>query len=233
MKKNFVFLIFAILLSACSIGLDQFLNTQPTFTPAPTFTNTPTNVPTFTPTVPTPTFTVTPTLIGQKTRTSIPELTSTPLPVTPLPSITPVSLVPQVKMPSFVSISVSNPEFYKGKECPPSSVIFTAQAGSPNVVFVVLFVRFKSKLTGTTSEWTSITMQSSNIPGSFTHELVPLEMKALDYFENAWVQYQLVSTDANSNPIGRTDIFDERLTLLECVPTPTSTITITPTVLVP
>jgi hypothetical protein len=63
--------------------------------------------------------------------------------------------------------------------------------------------------------------------------LVPSEMKAVDLFENAWVQYQLVVTDANSNQIGKTDVFSERLTLLECVPTPVPTESVTPTALVP
>ena len=73
----------------------------------------------------------------------------------------------------------------------------------------------------------------NNGAGTFSHDLVPLEMKADDLFENAWVQYQLVATDVKSNQVGRTDVFSERLTLLECVPTPTPTASITSTVLVP
>jgi len=196
-------------------------------------------MPTFTPTVPTPTFTVTPTLVGQKKKTSTPnasptQLIFTPLGVTSLPSATPVVLVTQVKMPGFFSISVSDEAFYKGTECLPVSVKFTAQVADPvNVAFVLLFVRFKSKQTGVTSEWTdSILMQSISV-GTFTHDLVPLEMKGRDYFENAWVQYQLVAQDSNSKELGRTDIFSERLTLLECVLTPAPTASVTPTVLVP
>ena len=75
----------------------------------------------------------------------------------------------------------------------------------------MLFVRFKSKLTGTTSKWTSIPMEKQTMgAGTFTHDLVPLEMKAVDSFENAWVQYQIVSTDINSKQVGKTDIFSER-----------------------
>jgi hypothetical protein len=239
MKKISVLLICAVLLSACSMTLDQFLGRPATSTPAPTFTNTPTDMPTFTPTVPTPTFTVTPTLAGQKKKTSTPNasptlLIFTPLSVTSLPSMTPVVLVTQVKMPGFFSISVSDEAFYKGTECLPLSVKFTAQVADPvNVAFVLLFVRFKSKQTGVTSEWTdSIIMQSISV-GTFTHDLVPLEMKGRDYFENAWVQYQLVAQDSNSKELGRTDIFSERLTLLECVLTPVPTASVTPTVLVP
>ena len=239
MKNFLILLACAMLLSACSMTVGQFLGAPPTPTAVPTFTSTPTDKPTFTPTVPTPTYTLTPTLVGLKTKTSTPnftptELLLTPLDVLALPSATPILLVTQVPMPGFVSISISDAAFYKGKACLPVSVKFTAQAADPaRTAFVVLFVRFKSKQSGATSEWTSITMENNQV-GTFTHDLVPQEMKALDLFENAWVQYQLVATDADSELIGRTDIFSERLTLLECVPTPTPPpASMTPTVLVP
>jgi len=241
MKKISLLMIFVAFLSACSMTVNEFLGIQPTAIVVPTFfTNTPTDAPTFTPTVPTPTFTSTPTLVGQKIKTSTPVFTPTPLiftpqGVTPLPTTTPIILVPTVAMPGFISISVSDEAFYKGKDCLPASVKFTAQVADPaNTAFVLLFVRFKSKQTGTTSEWTdSIAMQATGVPGTFVHELVPLEMKAAELFENAWVQYQLVATDSNSNKLGKTDIFSERLTLLECVPTPTPVASMTPTVLAP
>ena len=238
MKKISILLIFAMLLSACSMTIGQFLGVPPTSTAAPTFTNTPTDMPTITPTVPTPTFTTTPTMVGLKTKTSTPDFTPTqllltPLDVTLLPSETPISLITQVPTPGFVSISVSDEAFYKGKVCLPVSVKFTAQVAEPaSVAFVTLFVSFKSKQSGATSRWTSIPMQNIGV-GTFSHDLIPSEMKAVDSFENAWVQYQIVSTDSKSNKIGKTDVFSEKLTLLECVPTPAPTASITPTVLVP
>ena len=241
MKKIPLLLIFVAFLSACSMTLNEFLGIQSTATVVPTFfTSTPTDAPTFTPTVPTPTFTSTPTLVGQKAKTPTPlstptQLVFTPLSVTSLPTSTPIEIATQVPIPGFVSISISTDVFYKGKDCLPGSVKFTAQAADPaNTAFVLLFVRFKSKQTGTTSEWTdSIAMQSAGIPGMFVHELVPTEMKAVDIFENAWVQYQLVATDPNANQLGKTDIFSERLTLSECVVTPVPTVSVTPTVPVP
>jgi hypothetical protein len=239
MKKISILLVIAVLLSACS--MNEFLGLPPVPTAVPTFTmtNIPTDAPTFTPTVPTPTFTTTPTLVGLKTKTSTPDFTPTqllltPLGVTLLPSATPISLATQVPMPGFLSISLSDEQFYKGKDCLPTSVKFTVQVADPaNTAFVLLFVRFKSKQTGTTSEWTnSIAMESIGV-GTFSHDLIPSEMKAVDLFENAWVQYQLVATDAHSNKLGKTDIFSEKLSLLECVPTPVPTASITPTVLVP
>jgi hypothetical protein len=234
LKKPSTILIFVFLLSACSMTVDQILGRP---TPGPTLTNTPTAMLTSTPTVPSPTFTASPTMMGQTLKSSTPFSSPTPLMLTqpgiiPMSSSTPVALVTQVKMKGFVSVAVSDAEFYKGTECLPVSTKITAQvADAVNTAFVVLFVRFKSKQTGTTSEWTSIGMQPIGIPGFYAHELVPQEMKAINLFENAWVQYQIVATDANSSEVGRTDIFGERLTLLECEPTPAPSIT--PTVLAP
>jgi hypothetical protein len=236
MKKISILLIFAVLLSACSMSVNEFLGITPTPTlvPTSTITSTPTDVPTFTPTVPTPTFTVTPTMVGLKEKTSTPASTPTLLILTPLitiqPSTTPLVIVSQVPMKGFVKISVSVKEFYKGKACQPVSAKFVVQVADPSsVAFVVLFVRFKSKQSGATSDWTSIPMQGTDVPGVFTHELLPLEMRSLDSFENAWVQYQIVSTDANSKQVGRSDIFSDRLTLLECDPALALTASITPT----
>jgi hypothetical protein len=132
-------------------------------------------------------------------------------------------------MQGFVNVFTSIPEFYKPGPCGPSTVKFTAQvANPPATAFVQLFVRFKSKRTGTTGEWTSIKMGTLG-GGTFVYELSALDMKGADSFKSAWVQYQLVATDASIVEIGRTDIFGESLSLLECLPTPTPTGTATPT----
>jgi hypothetical protein len=137
-------------------------------------------------------------------------------------------------MKGFISIIVSAKEFYKSAGCEPVSVKVSAQVGDPaNTAFVVLFVRFKSKQTGATSEWTSITMQTLGA-GTFTHDLISEEMKGVGSFKNAWVQYQFVATNSKAREVGRTAIFSEALTLLECEPpTPTPSLIPTPTVLKP
>lgn len=131
-------------------------------------------------------------------------------------------------MQGFVKVAVSDSEFYKGEACQPISVKFTAQVSDiGNTAFVLLFVRFKSKQTAATGEWAdSIAMQPVT-SGIFIHDLVTSEMTGLEYFINAWVEYQLVATNSNADEIGRTGIFSERLTLLECDATPTPTFTAT------
>ena len=226
MKKIYILLLCAALLFACTL----LPGVNPTAAPTREATSVPTDAPTSTPITPTLTFTATPPLVGQRTRTATPTLDFTPTQATgtPLFLITPDTPTPSVEMEGFVTVSISEKEFYKTAECQPASVKFTAQAADVgNTAFVLLFVRFKSKQTDAKGEWAdSIAMQSIGA-GTYVHDLVATEMKGLDYFENAWVQYQFVATDSNSREIGRTDIFSERLTLLECeaasAPTPTAT----------
>ena len=225
MKRIAVLILGGGLLSACSISLEQVLlipTSTPTFTPSPILTSTPTF--TFTPTQPTPTFTSTPTLIGAKTATETiaPSLTITPgVPPTQVPPDTPT---PIPELNGFSSIQLSASEFYL-KGCEPKGVKFTVQAAdAARTAYVVLFVRFKSTATGVTSEWNSITMENLG-NGTFTHTLTPSEMKAVDIFENPWVQYQLVATNNSDQIIGRTQVFGGNLSLKECVSTPSPTST--------
>jgi len=135
-----------------------------------------------------------------------------------------------MEMKGFLAINVSNMEFYKGSDCQPSSVRITAQASDPlGTPMVVLFVRFKTKISGATSDWTRIMIPAKDYSGTFTHDLLADEIKSVDFYHNAWVQYQFVAFTRDNKEIGRTGIFSERLTLLDCVPTPTPTPTLSPT----
>ena len=206
----------------------------PTLTLSPTQapSGTPTDIPSPTPTISTSTYTTTPTLVGLKTATFTPEISETPTAFVPFNKVTPDTMTPSVVMTGFVAVFTAATEFYK-KGCDPATVKVTAQSANPTgTSFVVLFVRFKSKLSGKTSEWTSIGMQSIGA-GTYIHDLVADEMKGVDAFKNSWVEYQLVATNNNAQEVGRTAIFSEKLTLLECVSTATPTIEATATVLKP
>jgi hypothetical protein len=211
---------------------ELFLIPTSTLPPTRIPSSTPTDIPTSTPTVPTLTYTPTPTLLGLKSATPTPEESFTPTVFTPFNMITPDTMTPSVVIEGFVSVFTSAAEFYK-KGCEPGLVKITGQVAKPlEVNFVVLFVRFKSKQTGNASEWTSIGMQHLGA-GTYFHDLAAEQMKGDDAFKNAWVEYQLVATNQKSKEMGRTTIFSEKLTLLECVPTPTPTIQPTATVLKP
>ncbi|MBI3167057.1 MAG: hypothetical protein HYZ22_01155 [Chloroflexi bacterium] len=221
MKKNISFLLLVLLSLSCSLGS---LAPAATSTPAPTQTDTATPLPTSTPVLPTLTFTLTPTLIGYKTSTPT-QLPTETFTLTPIPVVLPTNtLLPPVKMEGFVSVVTSLTEIYKDKGCFPAVVRVTAQLNSTvNVAHVLLFARFKSLKAERTAKWTTIEMQPLGA-GTFIHDLASSQMLDDAYFETSWIEYQIVSATKSGAEVGRTDIFKERLKMLECVPThsPTS-----------
>ena len=221
MKKITSLLLFALFSLACS--LSSFAPAE-TPTPAPTQTDTATPLPTETPVLPTLTFTLTPTLIGYKTAT--PQGTDTPLATftAPPPVVTLNTLPPPVKMEGFSSVTLSLTEIYKTGNCEPSVVRIMAQVDNPTKAeYVLLFVRFKSLKAARAAKWTKIDM----IPlgaGTFIHDLSSIQMLEDKYFDTSWIEYQIVSTTKSGAELGRTDIFKERLKMLQCVPSPTPTL---------
>ncbi|GAB4537946.1 MAG: hypothetical protein Fur002_00590 [Anaerolineales bacterium] len=231
MKKKLLLLTILFTLSACSFSLDA-LQPQPAAAPTSTATRELSPTPSFTATItqPSPTFTSTPTLTGYKSPTPTPLDTSTPTATNTsvFDSVTPATRTPIVPMDGFVGIKTSSIVFYRSGDCEPSSVTFTVQtANSVKAEFVVLFTRFVSRATGAQSAWTSITMKNEGL-NTFSYELKPAEMKAVDSFTDPWVQFQFVATNKKSVEVGRTGIFDKQLALLACLPTETPTPTATP-----
>ena len=221
MKKIYIFLLSMFVTFACVLTP---ANVTPT--PAPTNTNTSTPQPTQTPVTPTLTFTLTPTLIGG-VRT--PTLTQAVTQTATISSVTPLALIPLntateiFNMQGFVFVNISVTEFYKNRECQPAFVKITAQAGLPNTAYVLLFVRFKSLQAERASRWTKFDMQGIGA-GTFIHDVYSDEMLEDAYFQNAWLEYQIVATNVSGKEIGRTDIFKEKVKMLTCVPTPASTL---------
>lgn len=224
MKRYVPFLLFAIFVFACTVGP---LVPVPTQTPEPTQTNSATPPPTATPVLPTLTFTLTPTLIGYKTPTFTPENTATPVntntPFTPVSPTTISTLAPPVYMGNFVMVTTSLPEIFKAKGCEPSVVRITAVVQNPGAVaYVLLFARFKSLKAERAGKWTKLDMLGIGA-GTFIYDLSSDQMRDDAYFETSWIEYQVVSTNRAGSELGRTDIFKERLKMLQCIPQPTET----------
>ncbi len=221
MKKILPLSLLLLFSISCSIG--SLIPAAATPTLEPTQPDTATPLPTSTPVLPTSTFTLTPTLVGYKTHTptSLPTETLAP---SPTPLVLPTNtFMPPVKMEGFVSVNTSLTEIYKDKGCFPSVVRITAQVSSTvNVEHVLLFVRFKSLKAERAAKWTTIEMQPIGA-GTYIHDLATSQMLEDAYFETSWIEYQVVSATKSGGEIGRTDIFKERLKMLECVP-PTATL---------
>jgi hypothetical protein len=217
MRKLLPIVLLSVVVSACTLE-QVFMLPEPASTPAAARTDTPAPPPTLTPVLSTPTFTATPTLVGFEA-SPIAEEEETPAPVvTPLDSIILLTPTPTVQMDGFLFIRVSHASFYKGADCQPSSVSFTVQVADPaRVRHVLLFVRFRSMTSERTGKWTNLPMTTIGA-GTYIHELVSDQVLDEQFFQTAWVEYQLVATTAAAKEVGRTDIFKERLTMTPCAP---------------
>jgi hypothetical protein len=222
MKKIYIFFFTSLMTVSCAL---QMFAPNATPTPAATSTNTSTPRPTLTPVTPSLTFTSTPTLSGFRTPTSTQESTQTAIAstFTPFAQFTPSTPTEIFNMQGFVFVNISGPQFYKGRLCQPAFVKITAQAGLSNTAHVLLFARFKSLKSETASEWTSIEMETIG-GGTYVHDLYTDEMQEDEiFYQDNWVEYQIVATNSAGTEIGRTDIFKEKVKSLVCVP-PTATI---------
>ena len=219
MKKITALLIFILFSLSCSVG--QFLPAGATATPSSTSTITHTPLPTATPVTPTLTFTSTPTLIGLKTATFTPSITATSLATdTPTPQDT---ITPTIQMDGFLFINISQTEIYKSSVCEPLTVRISAQVLDRDTIrYVLLFARFKSLTSERASKWTNISMQTIGA-GTYFHDLSSDQMLEDAFFQTAWIEFQIVATNQSGKEIGRTDIFKERVKMLECIPTVTPT----------
>lgn len=218
MKKIYFLFLTLFVTFACVLA-----PTTATPTPSPTSTNTNTPRPTATPITPTLTFTLTPTLVGARTQTATLDVTETPT----VSSVTPLALIPKntatktFNMKGFTFVNVSVTEFYKNRVCQPSFVTITAQANLPDTAYVLLFARFKSLTSERASRWTKFDMYTIGA-GTYLFDVHSDEMLEDAYFQEAWLEYQIVATNPSGKEIGRTDIFKEKVKMSTCVPTPES-----------
>lgn len=219
MKKILSFLFCVLVSVSCSLG-DFVFDPLPSATPLPSSTSTFTLVPSPTPITPTATFTYTPTLIGWKTATNT--LEPSPTIVTETPTLfTPNTATATVQMDGFVSILTSSEVLYRSRSCSPPYVIFTAQvANAQTASQVVLFARFTSKSTGNSGEWSNFNMDPIG-GGTFSYDLYADQVKGDELYREPWLEYQFIAVTSNLKEVGRTATFKNRITMLECVPTPT------------
>jgi hypothetical protein len=221
--KKILALTMCLILAACSAIPPELLSVLYTPTaPSPTKVVTPTITPTITPTQPTPTFTFTPTLIGAKpspTATVMPTIdlsaTVTPTSVTDTPGPTMTATATQ-KYGGFASVFISVDQIYYGA-CVPNETVITASVQDPqNVTNMVAFFRLVDKVTLKATDWNpSMAMQDK---GGGTYTLTLRSTDLLDYtkYSGVWISYQLVGADKKGNPIARTQIVTNSITLMAC-----------------
>jgi len=229
MKKNFILSLFAIGLLACSsLDLVAFVLT-PTKAPSspPPVATSQTQVPAITGTQPTPTFTYTPTLIGQKpsvTATVPPKITVTgTLPSTDAPEATPTLEGYLIKLPEssgFFSILISTPIIYYGGCALPKETRLGVRVSDPGQVkYVSFFIRLRSKSSGNDSGWDGGTVMQPVSDGLYNLTLNADDLhgdEVYKYYNDSWIEFQLVATDSRTIEVGRTEKIVDQLSLSPC-----------------
>jgi hypothetical protein len=221
--KKILALSLCLILAACSAIPPELLSMLYTPTaPSPTKVVTPTITPTITPTQPTPTFTFTPTLIGIKPSSTVTVMPTIDLSATVKPTITTDTPGPTMtatatqKYGGFASVFISVDLIYYGA-CEPKETVITASVQDPqNVTNMVAFFRLVDKVTLKATDWNpSMSMQDK---GGGTYSLTLRSTDLLDYkkYSGVWISYQLVGADKKGNPIARTQIVTNSITLMAC-----------------
>ena len=225
--KKFVFILLLFsLLSGCS-GLPvsiPFLQT-PTQVSTPKPTATPYSLdPTHTPdlfvlnTVP-PTTTLQP-------GTGTPVATNTPLPTITVPptiraTITLEPINPNLFTPSpnlFMSVQRSTDVIVWGSACEGArSIRFTAQVQpARRLRYVTLWYRLQDKYSGRHTNWGGGAIMSDNDQGTYFYDLDLSQIARYRFFEDAWLQYQLVASTATRRVLGRSVVSRTDVSLRHC-----------------
>ena len=119
--------------------------------------------------------------------------------------------------PVFQSVTVSSNQLNWDNTCETIPVTFTAQTQIGfNVTEVLLFLRLQNQAGTDTTFWNkAITMHSAGL-GAFTYDITPDKINHYLDFNTAWIQYQLVAYNAQLHEVGRTQIYENTLTLTRC-----------------
>jgi hypothetical protein len=156
---------------------------------------------------PSPTETVTPTIDLSAT--------VTPTSVTNTPGPTMTATATQ-KYGGFVSVFISVDQIYYGACEPTETVINASVQDTVNVVNMVAFFRLVDKVTLKATDWNpSMSMQDKG-GGTFTLTLKATDILDYKKYNDVWVSYQLVGANKHGDPIARTQIVTNSITLMAC-----------------
>ena len=222
MKKLNLVLILIFLLSGCS-GLPvsiPFLGTStPTSPPQPTatpFSLDPTH---------TPDLFVLNTLEPTTTpSTGTPVITDTPFPTfTPTfrPTITLEPIDPSLFTPSpniFLNVQRSTTQLVWGTTCDGArSIRFTTQIMPVRRLrYVTLWYRLQDKYSSRHTNWGGGAILSDNDQGTYFYDLDLSQIQRYRFYEDAWLQYQLVASTATRRVLGRSVVSRTDVSLTHC-----------------
>lgn len=227
MKRSVFILVLISLLSGCTalpVSI-PFLQT-PTEVSSPQSTVTPYSLePTFTPdlfvlntSAPTTTPIAGTSLVGTPLATNTPPPSFTP---TIRATITLEPLSPNLFTPSpnlFTSVQRSTDVIVWGSGCEGArSIQFTAQVmPARRLRYVTLWYRLQDKYSGRHTDWGGGAIMSDNDQGTYFYKLELSQIDRYRFYQDAWLQYQLVASTATRRVLGRSVVSRTDVSLRHC-----------------
>jgi hypothetical protein len=223
MKKTFLILLLILILASCS-GLPPinipFLQSS-TAPPPPQPTATPFSL------QPTNTLDLFVINTSEPTTTAAsgtPLATNTPLPtftVTFRPTITLEPLDPTLFTPSpnlFINVQRDTSQLVWGANCAGARTIRFVTQVQParRLRYVTLWYRLQDKYSGRNTDWGGGAIMSDNDQGTYFYTLDLSQIHRYRYFEDAWLQYQLVASTATQRVLGRSVVSRNEVSLTNC-----------------
>jgi hypothetical protein len=226
MKKT-VILLLSVIITACSALPPVDLSFLTPATPAPTFTPQPT-VTHF----PTPTSTRDPFAVNTAAPTDIPPTQNPQITLPPptrtapptetfRPTITLEPIDPSLFTPSpniFTYVSRSTNQVVWGSACDGDrSITFVANVTPVRrLKYVLLFIKLQDKFSGRHTEWGAGAIMKDNDQGKYFYKLELDQIKDYMFYEDAWLQYQMVASTVGLQVLGRSVVDRTSVSLTHC-----------------
>lgn len=224
--KKIVVILLAFVITACSaLPVDLSFLTPPTAGPTdtlqPTVTRFPsptatrdlfalnTEAPTEIPSTLDPAVTLPP-----PTRTAPP--TETFRPTITLEPVDPSLFTPSPNI--FTYVQVSTHQLVWGSTCDGDrSITFVANVTPVRrLKYVLLFIRLQDKYSGRGTEWGAGAIMKDNDQGKYFYKLELDQIEDYKFYEDAWLQYQLVASTVGLNVLGRSVVDRTSVSVTHC-----------------
>jgi len=150
------------------------------------------------------------------TNTPLPTLTATIRPTITLEPIDPSLFTPSPNL--FLSVNKSTSLIVWGSTCQGDrSIRFTAQVmPARRLRYVTLWYRLQDKYSSRHTDWGGGAILSDNDQGTYFYNLELNQIHRYRYFEDAWLQYQLVASTATRKVLGRSVVSRTDVSLTHC-----------------
>ena len=120
------------------------------------------------------------------------------------------------KYGGFASVFISVDQIYYGACEPTETIINASVQDMVNVVNMVAFFRLVDKVTLKVTDWNPAMSMQDKGGGTFTLTLRSTDILDYKNYSDVWISYQLVGADKRGDPIARTQIVTNSITLMAC-----------------